>query len=187
MSSELTTMPKKAMAATVAEWVEPALNVLRGEEGRARSIARLREVIRSDYEMREAVIKAAEGGDLFCHEALEAEFNEMLDTRPGEIPASMRAYHQRKDRHPKRKRGKYADEWVMRERDAACMILMARACESFSINLNHNEANDRPCATEVVSAALRLKGIKVPAKTLSRIATKKLGWFKAMGWWFPQS
>jgi hypothetical protein len=182
MTTELTVMPKKAMAEAIAEWVAPALNLLKDGGGRQRAIVRLREIIRYDYKLREEMIKDAEGGNLLCHQALESEFNELLDTNR-EIPASLKTYVLRKEKHPKRRRGKHADEWDQRERNVAYLILMSRACTEFGIDLNHNEANDRPCATEVVSAALKLKGIEVSPKRLAGIATSELKWLKAAGWW----
>jgi hypothetical protein len=180
---EVTIMPKKEMAEVVATWLDPALDVLRGSAGRQRTIARLREIIRLDYSIREEVIKDAEGGSLLCHEALEGEFNAMLDLKPEQLPASLRTYMMRKDRHPKRRAGKQADEFDQKERNIAFMILMSAACTQFGLDLNHNPANDRPCATEVVSAALELKGIEVSPKRLSAIATKELKWLRAAGWW----
>jgi hypothetical protein len=188
MTTEMTVLPtKKAMAEQLAEnWNKISLAVLNGLGGRRRMIERLREQIRYSYERREEVIMTAESGAsgaLLCHEALEAEFKALLDANL-EIPASLKTYMVRRDKWPKRKPGRHIDEWDYRERDIAYLILISAACEMWGLDVDHNPANDRPSAVEVVSAALKLKGIKKGSspKRLSAIVTREMKWFKSVGW-----
>jgi hypothetical protein len=186
MTTEMTVLPTKAaMAEQLAEnWTKVADAVLNGQGGRRRMVERLRDQIRCSYERREEVIRTAESGAsgaLLCHEALEAEFKELLDANL-EVPASLKTYMLRRDKWPKRKQGQRTDEWDYRERDIAYLILISAACESFGLDVDHNPANDRPCAVEVVSAALKLEGIKVSSKRLSAIVTREMKWFKSVGW-----
>jgi hypothetical protein len=127
MANEVTVPPKREMAEAVASWLDPALDALKSEGGRQRMVLRLREIVRLDYSVRESVIKSAEGGSLLCHEALEAEFNEMLDNMPEQLPASLRTYMQMRDRHPRRGAGRSADEFDQWERNIAFMILLAES------------------------------------------------------------
>jgi hypothetical protein len=176
MSNEMTTMPTKAMAEIVAEWITPAMNELKGKDGRDRMIGRLRDMIRDNDDRRREVIESAEDGVLLCHQALEAEFNWAVENYK-EIPATLRAYMLRK-KFPKRKPGRQADMWDHRERNITFAILVSAACIQFGLDVDHNPANDRPCAVEVVAAALKLKGIKVSPKRLAAVVTDELKWAK---------
>jgi len=161
----------KTIIEIVADWVDPALDELKGLHGRERLIAKLREIIRRDFNSRSEVIKDAEGGNLLCHQALRAEYEEMLDKH--ELPPATLTSYMLHGKKPRRRPGRHTDEWDHRQRDIAVGMLAAAVRHAFDLELNHNPANDRPCATDVVSAALRLKGIKLSPKRVSAIVTKE--------------